>query len=68
MSQSGSVTSTPPTLTVPAVGCSSRLTQRSRVDLPEPDGPMTQTTSPRRIVDVDALEHLVRPEGLVQAR
>ena len=28
------------------MGSSSRFTQRSRVDLPEPDGPITQTTSP----------------------
>src|SRR5699024_2574499 len=30
----------------PAVGVSSRLMQRNRVDLPEPDAPMTQVTSP----------------------
>ena len=45
MSTSGSVTSTPPTNTFPDVGCSSRFTQRSSVDFPEPDGPMTHTTS-----------------------
>ena len=49
MSQSGSVSSMPPTVTVPAVGSSSRLMQRSRVDLPDPLGPMTQTTWPLRI-------------------
>ena len=47
MSTSGSVTSTPSTTTCPLVGTSSRLTHRSSVDLPDPDGPMTQTTSPR---------------------
>src|SRR5215204_2951600 len=46
MSTSGSVTSIPPTTTFPEVGSSRRLMQRSRVDLPDPDGPMTQTTSP----------------------
>ena len=49
MSQSGSVSSMPPTVTVPAVGSSSRLMHRSRVDLPDPLGPMTQTTWPLRI-------------------
>ena len=49
-------------------GSSSRLTQRSSVDLPEPDGPMTQTTWPVVDVEVDALEHLVVAEVLVQAR
>jgi ABC-type phosphate transport system ATPase subunit len=28
-----------------ALGCSRRLRQRSRVDLPEPDGPITNTSS-----------------------
>ena len=32
--------------TCPASGVSSRLMQRSRVDLPEPEGPMMVTTSP----------------------
>ncbi len=36
----------PSTKIRPDVGCSSRLTQRSSVDLPEPEGPITQTTSP----------------------
>ncbi len=46
MSTSGSVASKPPTWMVPSLGCSSRFTQRSRVDLPEPEGPIRQTTSP----------------------
>ncbi len=46
MSTSGSVISSSPMKTLPPVGVSSRFTQRSSVDLPEPDGPMTQTTSP----------------------
>lgn len=33
----------------PPVGVSSRFMQRRNVDLPEPDGPITQTTSPLRI-------------------
>jgi hypothetical protein len=47
MSTSGSVSSTPLTTILPPFGSSSRFTQRSSVDLPEPDGPMMQTTSPR---------------------
>ena len=43
---SGSVISTPSMKILPEVGSSSRLMQRSSVDLPEPDGPITQTTWP----------------------
>ena len=39
-------TSTPSTTIEPLVGCSRRLMQRSIVDLPEPEGPRTTTTSP----------------------
>jgi hypothetical protein len=42
----GAVISSSPTKTRPASGRSSRFRQRSSVDLPEPDGPMTQTTWP----------------------
>src|SRR5436190_10756036 len=35
------------TCSEPACGSSSRLRQRNRVDLPQPDGPITTTTSPR---------------------
>ena len=45
-SASGSVISSPSTKIFPLVGVSSMLTQRSRVDLPDPDGPITQTTCP----------------------
>ena len=38
--------------------------QRSSVDLPEPLGPITQTTSPRFDVDVDAAQHLELAEAL----
>ena len=41
--------------------------QRSSVDLPEPHGPSTQTTSPRLIVEVDAAQHLELAEALVDA-
>ena len=44
---------------------SSRLQQRSRVDLPDPDEPMTHTTSWAAIVEVDASQHLEGTEGLV---
>src|SRR5215218_4831626 len=36
-----------PTCSVPADGSSSRLMQRKKVDLPQPDGPITTTTWPR---------------------
>ncbi len=45
-SASGSVISSPSTKIRPLVGVSSMLTQRSSVDLPEPLGPITQTTWP----------------------
>ena len=38
--------------------------QRSSVDLPEPLGPITQTTSPLVDVEVDAAEHLEVAEAL----
>ena len=41
-----SVKSTPATLMLPSVGVSSKLIQRKNVDLPDPLGPMTETTSP----------------------
>ena len=45
-SQSGWVSSMPSTNTLPSEGVSSMLTQRRSVLLPDPDGPMMQTTSP----------------------
>ena len=42
--------SSPSTLSRPAWMRSSRLTQRRKVDLPEPDGPIRHVTSPRRTV------------------
>src|SRR6185436_12078379 len=46
MSTSCAVISVPSTMTAPLEGSSSRLQQRSSVDLPEPDGPMMKTSSP----------------------
>src|SRR3954468_4157929 len=46
MSTPGRVMSVPSTTTEPRGGSSSRLQQRSRVDLPEPEGPMMKTSSP----------------------
>src|SRR5438105_3430674 len=45
MSTSDRVISVPSTTTEPRVGSSSRLQQRRSVDLPEPDGPMMNTSS-----------------------
>ncbi|CDN45691.1 hypothetical protein BN871_IM_00030 [Paenibacillus sp. P22] len=46
MSVRRSLMSISSTMTVPSVMSSSRFRQRSKVLLPEPEGPMTQTTSP----------------------
>src|SRR3954468_5857962 len=46
ISTSARVMSVPSTITTPLVGSSSRLQQRSSVDLPAPEGPMMQTRSP----------------------
>src|SRR3954465_3688773 len=45
MSTSARVRSVPSAATEPRVGSSSRLQQRRSVDLPEPDGPMMNTSS-----------------------
>ena len=45
--RAGRPSSRPATRTWPPVARSSRRTRRSRVDLPEPDGPTTKTNSPR---------------------
>ena len=41
--------------------------QRSSVLLPEPLGPITQTTEPARDLQVDAAKHLELTEALVHA-
>ena len=52
---------------LPSSGGSSRLMQRSSVHLPEPLGPITQTTSPALDVEVDAAQDLELAEALVDA-
>src|SRR5579885_2501216 len=47
LSSAGSFTSMPSILMEPLETGTSALTQRSRVDLPEPEGPMMQTVLPR---------------------
>ena len=42
----GAVISSPPTIILPPVGGSSMFMHRSRVDLPQPDAPITAITSP----------------------
>src|SRR5690625_4368847 len=46
----GAVNSFSSTKTCPFVGCSNKFKQRKNVDFPEPDGPITATTSPAFIV------------------
>ncbi len=41
--------------------------QRSSVDLPDPEAPITQTTPCSAHLEVDALEHQVVAEGLADA-
>ena len=43
----GSRTATSPIAMLPQVGFSRKLMQRRSVDLPVPEGPMIETTSPR---------------------
>ena len=50
----------PATQTSPELGRSSVPMMLSRVDLPDPDGPTIATYSPRRTVEVHAVEHLGR--------
>ena len=60
---SGSVT--PSIVIVPESIVSSRLIARQSVDLPDPDGPMTTTTSPRLTVVLMSLQHVQIAEVLV---
>ena len=57
--------STPSNTTHPVVGGPMKFTQRSSVDLPDPLGPMTQTTSPRRTVRSVGLSTWASPKDLV---
>src|SRR5690606_30149025 len=56
--------SSPAMRTVPELGISSMLMQRSSVDLPEPDEPMRATTSPSRAVSVTPLSTSSEPKAL----
>ena len=51
----------------PASIGSSRFTQRSSVDLPDPEAPIRHTTSCSASVEVDPAEHLELAERLVEA-
>ena len=64
MSVLGSLTWMSSKKILPPVGSSSRLTQRSSVDLPEPDGPEDDDDLALRDVHVHVLEHLEVAEGL----
>ena len=64
MSVLGSVMSVPSKVMVPLVGVSSRFRQRRKVDLPEPDGPMTTTFSPGLMWARNIVQDQVVPEGL----
>ena len=48
---------------VPDSIVSSRLMARQSVDLPDPDGPRTTTTSPLRTTEVDVLQHVQMPRS-----
>ena len=50
----------------PALGVSSRLMQRSIVDLPEPDGPRTTTTSPGQTLRFTSLSTSVSSKLLLR--
>ena len=60
-----SVMSWPLKITLPCVGSSRMLMQRSSVDLPEPDGPMNTTTSLRHDLVVYPLEDVEIAEPFV---
>ena len=55
----------PSTVTVPLSTVSSRLMVRHSVDLPEPDGPMTTTTSPRPTTRSTSLSTCSAPKCLL---
>ena len=57
LSTRGSEISRPSKRMTPSSISSSRLRQRSRVDLPDPDEPIRQTTSPGATREVDVVEH-----------
>src|SRR3712207_8902295 len=53
--------SRPSTSTVPALGSTSRLSNRTSVDLPEPDSPMTTNSSPRSTAKLTSWTASVAP-------
>ena len=55
------VTSVAPMCTVPAVGSMSRVRQRTRVDLPLPDSPITTKTSPGATVKLTSRMATTQP-------
>jgi hypothetical protein len=55
----------PSTVIVPASMVSSRLMVRHSVDLPDPDGPMTTTTSPRATLSSMSLRTCSAPKCLL---
>ena len=55
------VMSTPSIITVPDVGLSRPPSMFKRVDLPEPDGPMIETKSPRSITRLTPSKALMDP-------
>ena len=55
------VSSFPSTITVPAVGFSSRLMHRTRVLLPAPDRPMTPKISPSSMVRSTSFSAVTAP-------
>ena len=62
---SSSGSATPSISIVPDSNVSSRLIVRQRVDLPEPEGPMTTTTSPSPIVRSMSLRTCSSPKCLL---
>ena len=62
------VSGVPSMETVPDVGSSSQSTQRMSVDLPEPDGPMITTFSPRLTVRLMSLRTCRSPKYLLRPR
>ena len=55
------VMSTPSKMISPSVGSSSRFSERRKVLLPEPEGPMTTMTSPRSMSTVTPSSALMAP-------
>ena len=66
--RAGSRPAAPSTSSRPPSIFSRWLMQRRNVDLPDPDGPTRHITWPGCDREVDAREHLDRPEALVDAR